>query len=462
MTTHLPDFLLPYDTEAKVIGAAFIDSGAVARSGVGPEHFGHADHRAVWTAVQSLAGTGAPVDVYSVISRLEALGTLEQAGGPQAVEDLAVYTGSALNVEYHGGIVREAAHARRVVRLVQGMAPAVLEAIRLDAAEGRMAAGIRRAMSTVATEAISALTEAESTYTWQTMRAAKAEAVRRIRDRNEAWEDRRQPDDLMPTGVRQLDDDLGGGLELGHLVVVDGQSGAGKTALLLTIADAQAAHLASIDPDPAVSGIIAYYSCEVPGADLATRKLSRASGIDGLDLRSGRLQTNGAIDRLLHVARPTAGDDHLRIGFRVAAPIEWIVSEVRLLEATVGPVRAVVIDHWNEITTLKRGFRSDEREMQHIATQLDGLKAPTDACPLGRVVLVGAQYNSDGSRLLWGNTLKHKLSYGWSWMTPGKGLPDDATQGEAVIRRWKTRNGPLGDTTVRWHAATGRIGEGWR
>jgi hypothetical protein len=241
----------------------------------------------------------------------------------------------------------------------------------------------------------------------------------------------------------------------GVTVWLTGMSGAGKTALMVRIARSISAHLHGIDPDPSVSGVVPYYSCEVPGSDLAVRDIATASGVNGMSIRSGNL-TDGELHRMLQGAGERPGDRHWRIGFRPSAPVEWLVAEVRLLEETVGPVRAVIVDHWNELTTSRRGLRSDEREMAHILTQLDALKAPTDKCPQGRAVIIGAQHKANGGGLLWGNALKQKASYCWTWKTPGKGLADDAGA-VAHIDRWKMRNGPLGVTEVRWDAATGRI-----
>lgn len=453
----LPEWMHAFDAELSVIGAAFLDPSAVVRSGCMPEHFAWPRHRIVWSAIQSVLTAGEPVDTVTVTTRLEAWGKVEDAGGPEHLADLAEAAATAGNVEYHGGIVRDLADARRAVRLINSMGPAVLRAIEQGSADGSVRAGIRRALSTVANEAVALMTEATQAHEWIDMVRAKRQAVERIQGRYEAWQAGGAPADLLPTGIEALDATVGGGLEMGHVCVVDGASGAGKTALMLRMARAFAEHLHSVDPDPAVSGVVVYYSCEVGAADLAIRDLACASGIDGVDLRSGRLASYGAIDRLLEKAKPAAGDRHLRIGFRPAAPVEWIIAEVRLIEEQVGPVRAVIVDHWNEVTTQRRGLRSDEREAAHILTQLDQLKAPTARAAHGRCVVVGAQHTADGSRLLWGNALKQKASYAWTWQTPGKGLPDDADPSSANVKRWKMRNGPLGDTPLRWHAPTGRI-----
>jgi len=454
---RLPDYLHPVDAEISVIGAAFIDPASVARSGCMPGDFGDPAHGVVWSAVQHLAAHGQPIDATSVTTLLEAREQVRSAGGYDAIGELVDGAGSALNVEHHAGIVRQAADARRAYSLVTRMGPAMLEAMGIAASEGRLADGTRRALSTIAAETVAALSGATASSEWVTMRAAKRAAIERAHSRYEAWRsDAGRPDDLLPTGLESLDAEIGGGLEAGHMCVIDGATGAGKTALMLRIARAMAAHLCSVDPDPAVSGIVAYYSCEVPGADLAVRDLSTASGVDGLDLRSGRLQSHGALDRLMGAAGPAAGDIHLRIGFRPSAPVEWLVSEVALLEETVGPVRAIVIDHWNDLTTHHRA-RSDEREFAHIAATLDALKAGTVKCPAGRVVVVGAQHKADGLDLLWATQLRMRMSYRWSWRVAGKGLPDGADGCRALIKRIKSRNGPLGDTWVRWGAKTGRI-----
>jgi replicative DNA helicase len=62
-------------------------------------------HRAVWEAMEGIAGAGRPIDVYTVIEALRASGSLERAGGGFFVDGLAEGTPTHAHVETYAETV---------------------------------------------------------------------------------------------------------------------------------------------------------------------------------------------------------------------------------------------------------------------------------------------------------------------------------------------------------------------
>ena len=447
----------PIDAELYTIGAAFLDPSAAVRAGVTSTDFCDPRHRAVWSAVQAIVSRGQPVDPVSVTELLEARGQLHTAGGADYVADLAEAAATSANVEHHGSRVKAAAKARKASTIAATIQSLVEQSMEDGAADGDLMAGLRSGVGRAVSELMGLMSDSQPVE-WVTMKAAKRQAIDQIQERHEARMAGRKPAGILPTGIRVLDHALGGGLEPGHEYVVDAPTGAGKTALKVQMAAAMAAHLASIDPDPAVSGVVVYYSCEVDAPDIAKRRLASLSGVDGVDLRSGDLRSDGAVDRLVHAVKRPDGDLHLRVGFRPGATVEWLTAEVAFLEATVGPVRAVIVDHWGEVETEARMGSNKEAARVHVATQINNMKAGTTRCPNGRVVIVGAQHKHDGSTVLvWGSALSQQMSVRMSWRIPGKGLPADADPGRGELVIEKNRFGPCTKIPLRWEPQFGRI-----
>ncbi|WP_179958374.1 DnaB-like helicase C-terminal domain-containing protein [Chitinimonas arctica] len=110
----------------------------------------------------------------------------------------------------------------------------------------------------------------------------------------------------LTTGLKDLDDLLGGGLQRGQLVLVDGPSGIGKTALGLGIATANA-H----------KGVpAAFHSLDKQPEHLGARLLATVGGADLRRLRSGQLSDDDvtrchfASDQLSHFPMWVPVRDH--------------------------------------------------------------------------------------------------------------------------------------------------------
>ena len=75
------------EMECAVLGALMVDQDAYSQVSelLKPESFYDHRHQLIYQAVQSLSAEQKPVDIMTIIDKLESLDTLEEAGGPSYV-----------------------------------------------------------------------------------------------------------------------------------------------------------------------------------------------------------------------------------------------------------------------------------------------------------------------------------------------------------------------------------------
>ena len=120
------------DAEKLVLSQAMDGSLAFADlrdKGISRQTFSLPAHQQIWTALETVAGTGGTVDALTVIARLEAQGQLDAVGGHAGVVETATYgalarykTAAALEM------VTEAAKKHALLAFASRMAEAAGEA----------------------------------------------------------------------------------------------------------------------------------------------------------------------------------------------------------------------------------------------------------------------------------------------------------------------------------------------
>jgi hypothetical protein len=118
--------LQPHNREAErsVLGAILNYPAAIGRVAglLRPADFWNLEHRNIFQAMARLAKRGDPCDILAVESELNRMTAkdrridyLNEVGGLDYLHDLGQAVESAGNVEYHAGLVREAAQLRRII-----------------------------------------------------------------------------------------------------------------------------------------------------------------------------------------------------------------------------------------------------------------------------------------------------------------------------------------------------------
>src|SRR6476659_4878577 len=111
----------PHNLEAEksVLGAVLLDErhlySLLVEEHLRPDHFYREQHGAVFAAMLELHETDRKIDHLTVAETLRAYGTLEDVGGPEAIEELAGWVPAAGHAREYGRIVRDNAQMRALL-----------------------------------------------------------------------------------------------------------------------------------------------------------------------------------------------------------------------------------------------------------------------------------------------------------------------------------------------------------
>ena len=168
----------------------------------------------------------------------------------------------------------------------------------------------------------------------------------------------------VPTGLRDLDDKLGG-LHQSDLVIIAGRPSMGKTSLATNIAFNAAQKL----QDSGKKSTIAFFSLEMSSEQLSTRIISEQARISSDSIRKGRI-TDDQFDKFLETSKNIA-DLPLYIDETPAISVAALSNRARRIKRLFG-LDMIIVDY----IQLMRGntFNKDGR-VQEISQITQGLKA---------------------------------------------------------------------------------------
>ncbi|MDB3887981.1 replicative DNA helicase [Candidatus Pelagibacter sp.] len=168
----------------------------------------------------------------------------------------------------------------------------------------------------------------------------------------------------VPTGLRDLDDKLGG-LHQSDLIIIAGRPSMGKTSLATNIAFNAAKHI----QDNGKKSSVAFFSLEMSSEQLSTRILSEQARIGSNDIRRGRI-SDEQFDQFLETSKNIA-ELPLFIDETPAISIAAMSNRARRIKRLHG-LDMVVVDY----IQLMRGttYNKDGR-VQEISQITQGLKA---------------------------------------------------------------------------------------
>ena len=168
----------------------------------------------------------------------------------------------------------------------------------------------------------------------------------------------------VPTGLRDLDDKLGG-LHQSDLIIIAGRPSMGKTSLATNVAFNAAKHI----QDTGKKSSIAFFSLEMSSEQLSTRILSEQARIGSNDIRRGRI-SDEQFDQFLETSKNIA-ELPLFIDETPAISIAAMSNRARRIKRLYG-LEMIVVDY----IQLMRGttYNKDGR-VQEISQITQGLKA---------------------------------------------------------------------------------------
>ncbi len=212
--------LTNYEAEEAVLGGILIDQDAIhdVAHFLRLDHFHRESNRWIYEACLDLAKTKTPIDIVTLQAELKKRDRLENAGGDSYIVGLINAVPTSINTEHYGHIVEGLAVRRQLV--------AAASAIATIAVDGDQA--LEDAVSQ-AEQLVFDVSHRRSVNKIKHIKDVASQHMQYVEDMNE----RGKPLGIS-TGFKDIDRALsGGGFEKGQLVMIPGDTGMGKSSLLL-------------------------------------------------------------------------------------------------------------------------------------------------------------------------------------------------------------------------------------
>jgi replicative DNA helicase len=220
--TEGPEAWVPWSdvAEQSVLGSLLLDNTALGEAVrmIDAGSFWLPAHRKIFDAIARIVASGKPADVVTVFETLRDAGDDEAAGGLRYLDELAGSVPSAAHLRRYAEIVADKAVRRAVLHAAQGIAAAVCSAPTADDGLDQVLtklAAVKRAKPGNEPQAIGHLMAARMAH-WEGLEAGETAPG-------------------IPTGLRPLDQALGGGIKAGKVMVLAARPSVGKTSLATQI-----------------------------------------------------------------------------------------------------------------------------------------------------------------------------------------------------------------------------------
>ena len=207
------------ESERSVLGAMLRSQTAVLKAveRLQPGDFSTAAHREIFTDMMAINFSNRKVDMVTLDAELTSRGKLDAVGGPEYLVELSRTVPSAVNVETYIDTVLETANNRRLQKIAEAINKAVSAG---DRSADTIIESIDEACNDITTRS------EKQGGGWMT----GLDAIMMAFEAAESEEKR------IPTGFKELDDKLCGGLVKGELTIVGARPGKGKSAFMLAAA----------------------------------------------------------------------------------------------------------------------------------------------------------------------------------------------------------------------------------
>ncbi len=343
---HAPPHNL--EAEQSVLGAILLSERSlyalVIEEGLRPEDFYRERHRVTYAAMLALYAANEPIDPLTVAEALRQAGTLDEAGGAGAIDELTGSVPLVGNARRYAQIVKENALLRRLLTTTYEIQASVSEH--------------RLAPRDLVEQAERAMLEVAHDDKQQDFRRIE-EILHDELDKMQRLSAEGTALTGTPSGFKDLDE-ITGGFQPGNLIVLAARPSMGKSALVTNIAEN-----AAIDHNRPV----ALFSLEMSETELAQRFVASQGRIFGDKLRKGRV-ADGEWPKILAAtkklsAAPLYVDDSSDIGI-----LDIRAKARRLHQQAPGRLGLIIVDYLQ----LMRPDAGTDNRVEQVGQMSRGLK----------------------------------------------------------------------------------------
>ena len=335
------------EMEAAILGALMIDQDAYSTVSdlLHPEAFYDHRNQLIYQAIQALNLDQKPVDIMTLIERLESLGTLEEAGGPAYVMQINSQISSSAHLEYHAKIVAQKYLARQLITLssfiqTQAFDSTVDVADLMQETEGRLFTLSQNNLRQDFTQINPIIGQVY-------------EALRKAASMEGGMSG-------LPSGFEKLDK-MTNGWQNSDLIIIAARPAMGKTAFVISMVRNMAVdrHLP-----------VALFSLEMSNQQLVQRLVVNVCQIEAEKLRSGQL--NPAEWTQLDNGMRMLEDTPIYVDDTPQLSIFELRTKARRMVRQHG-VRCIMIDYLQLMNASGMNVNSRQEEVALISRSLKGL-----------------------------------------------------------------------------------------
>lgn len=349
---------LPHSTEAEqsILGAMMIYpsvTSVVYDQGLDARDFYLDIHQRIFSAMMDITDSGKPVDVTTLVARLQDTEQLNLVGGVDYIVKLSDTAISSANSIYYIEMIKNRAHLRRLIETAEQIAEDSFDTSSdlddvMDKAERDILNVTRSRRAT------------EFKSSREVISSVMQELIRLRSSENRITG--------IKTGYTDLDR-MTNGFQRGDLIVLAARPAMGKTAFALNLA---------LNASYYNKGAIAIFSLEMPAEALMKRILSAKSAVESSKLRSGAI-VEEEFSKLNEAANELMGSK-LFVDDSSNIKVSEIFSKCRKLKSEHG-LDLVVIDYLQLISGSGKSGDNRQQEISEISRSLKGLAREME-CPV--------------------------------------------------------------------------------
>lgn len=258
------------DAEQALLGCMLIDNEIAADvlEKLSEDDFYQESHQCILSAMKINYNDHKPIDLVTLIDRLETEGNLEKSGGVAYLTELTQITPSSANYNHYFDIIRRDAINRRLIR-------AARDITKFAQTSDDSLKSVQYAESLVYD-----ISKSNDSSTMKDIR--ESDGIDNVINKFQRLAEDKDAFRGIPTGFTRLDK-LTNGLQKSDLIVIAARPGMGKTSIAMNIIEN-----AALNNDK----VCAVFSLEMPETQIIQRLLCGYAGVSMADALSGNLSPN--------------------------------------------------------------------------------------------------------------------------------------------------------------------------